>query len=126
VPEYLFGEPIYDKGHCIAYLISKLEENGFTIQYLHPNTLFVTWEHWVPSYLRNEVKKKTGITIDEKGNVVKKKGDEGFVEEMPPEQRNKTESNKNIYNPIKSYKPSGNLVYDKELFEKIEKKVTFV
>ena len=61
VPEYIFGEPIYEKGHCIAYLISKLEENGFYIRYLHPNTLFVTWEHWIPTYLRNEVKKKTGI-----------------------------------------------------------------
>ncbi len=25
VPEYIFGEPIYDKGDCIAYLVTKLE-----------------------------------------------------------------------------------------------------
>jgi hypothetical protein len=30
------------------------------------------------------------------------------------------------YTPIGKYKPTGNLVYTPELFEKIEKKVTFM
>jgi len=39
VPEYIFGEPVYDKGDCIAYVISKLEENGMKNTYglLCPN-----------------------------------------------------------------------------------------
>jgi hypothetical protein len=72
VPEYIFGEPIYDQGECIAYLVVKLEENGFYVRYMHPNTLFVSWNNWVPSYVRNEIKKKTGIVLDEKGNIIKK------------------------------------------------------
>ena len=60
VPEYIFGEPIYDKGDCIAYVVTKLEENGFFIRYMHPNTLFISWENWVPTYVRNEIKKKEG------------------------------------------------------------------
>ena len=58
VPEFIFGEPNFDQGECLGYLVSKLEENGFFVKYVHPNTLFVSWENWIPSYTRNEVKKK--------------------------------------------------------------------
>ena len=76
VPEYIFGEPIYDQGDCIGYLVVKLEENGFYVRYMHPNTLFVSWNNWVPSYVRNEIKKKTGIVLDEKGNIIKKEDED--------------------------------------------------
>jgi hypothetical protein len=58
VPEYIFGEQNYDQGECLGYLISKLEENGFYIKYMHPNTLFISWDNWIPSYTRNEINKK--------------------------------------------------------------------
>ena len=70
VPEVIIGVPKYDQGSCIAYLIDKLRENGFNIKYIHPNTLFISWLHWVPSYVRTELKKKTGIIVDEYGNKV--------------------------------------------------------
>ena len=130
VPEYIFGEPIYDKGDCIAYLITKLEENGFFIRYMHPNTLFISWENWVPSYVRTEIKKKKGIVIDEKGNVIDKKEsyDEDEEENMNSRMLDRntsenTKKNQKNYTPIGSYKPTGNLVYNKEIFEKIEKRV---
>ena len=66
VPEFIFGEPNFDNGECVAFLIVKLEENGFHVRYMHPNTLFVSWENWIPSYTRSEFKKKTGIQVDEK------------------------------------------------------------
>ena len=127
VPEYIFGEPIYDQGECIAYLVVKLEENGFYVRYMHPNTLFVSWNNWVPSYVRNEIKKKTGIVLDEKGNVVKK--DEEI--ENDPNSNIFNDKTTNLQKPgkqytsIKDYKPTGNLIYNPEMFEKIEKKVTF-
>jgi hypothetical protein len=31
-------------------IIGQLVDNGFILKYLHPNTIFVTWGHWVPSY----------------------------------------------------------------------------
>jgi hypothetical protein len=124
IPEYIFGEPIYDKGECIAYIVSKLETNGFHIRYIHPNTLFVSWENWVPMYIRNEIKKK-GVIIDENGNFIKK------VEEDVEDQMNMksvdTNSKKDPknYKPIGQYKPTGNLVYNQDMFEKLEKKVSF-
>jgi hypothetical protein len=121
VPEYIFGESLYDKGHCIAFIMAKLEENGFDVRYIHPNTLFVSWENWVPSYMRNEIKKKMGIVIDERGNVVKK---EAEIEEKQPDNQKRPKEKQ--FNSTKNYKPTGNLLYDKELFEKIEKKVSFV
>jgi hypothetical protein len=128
IPEYIFGEPIYDKGDCIAYLVTKLEENGFHIRYIHPNTLFVSWESWVPTYVRNELKKKTGIVLDEKGNVLETK------ETDSPENVNSklfndrnggsTQKEQRQYTPIGQYKSTGNLVYNKDIFDKIEKKIT--
>jgi hypothetical protein len=129
VPEYLIGEPIYDKGECIGYLVSELEKNGFHVKYIHPNALFVSWHNWVPSYVRNEIKKKMGVTVDEKGNIINKR------EEQDPEQpvqgqqqgqnQGQTNPNQKQYTPIGTYKPSGNLVYGPDLLAKLEKKITF-
>ena len=128
VPEYIFGEPVYDKSECIAYLVTKLEENGVHVRYMHPNTLFVSWLHWIPAYVRNEVKKKTGNVIDQYGNLVSKKDDED--EDMNAKLFNDKngEPIKKVgkeYTPIDQYKPSGKLVYKSDLFEKLEKKVSF-
>jgi hypothetical protein len=67
VPEVMIGVPRYDNGACIAYVIDKLQENGFIVKYTHPNLLFISWKHWMPSYVRQELKKKTGIQIDGMG-----------------------------------------------------------
>jgi hypothetical protein len=115
VPEYIFGEPIYDKGDCIAYLVTKLEENGFLVKYVHPNTMFVCWSNWVPAYIRNEFKKKTGKLMDEKGIITEKKDSEP-VDHTPKEQK---------YTPVSKYKPTGNFVYNPDILEKIDKKVSF-
>lgn len=130
IPEYIFGEPIYDNGDCTAYLVTTLEENGFDIKYIHPNTLFVSWKNWVPTYVRNEIKKKTGYILDEKGNVVDKneKDEESndpnarMLNDRSQSANNTSKSNKS-YTPIDQYKPTGNLVYKPEMFENIEKKI---
>jgi hypothetical protein len=128
VPEYIFGEPVYDKGECISFLVVKLEENGFLIRYVHPNTLFISWQNWIPSYVRNEVKKKTGNIIDEHGNIIQKKEvneEEDINSQLFNDKNgNPTTKDQKQYTPINQYKPSGNLVYKPELFEKIEKKVS--
>uniref|UniRef100_A0A6C0D7S4 Uncharacterized protein n=1 Tax=viral metagenome TaxID=1070528 RepID=A0A6C0D7S4_9ZZZZ len=129
VPEYIFGEPVYDKSECIAYLVTKLEDNGFHVRYMHPNTLFVSWVHWVPAYVRNEIKKKTGNVVDHFGNLVRKKEDGDDEEAMDSKLMNDksmTQKEQKQYTPIDQYKPSGNLVYKPEHFQKIEKKVSFV
>ena len=49
-------------------MMEKLIAKGFEVKYTHPNLIFISWMHYVPSYVRNEFKKKTGIVIDEHGN----------------------------------------------------------
>lgn len=129
VPEYIFGEPIYKQGDCIGYLVVKLEENGFQVKYVHPNTLFISWENWVPSYVRNEIKKKTGYIIDEKGNVIGNKNDENVEESNDPNNQLFNDRSEPIqkqakqYTSIHDYKPTGKLVYNNEMFANIEKKL---
>jgi hypothetical protein len=149
VPELIIGVPKYDQASCIAYLMDKLKENGFNIRYIHPNTLFISWVHWVPSYVRSELKKKTGIVIDEYGQKIDN-GDNNNSNEfslginknnprLKLEDRNPNDLMFNIknpgdnktqdslkqkknYTPITSYKPTGNFVYNEDLLNKIEDK----
>lgn len=127
VPEMMIGVPKYDHGACIAFCIDKLRENGFLIRYTHPNLLLISWQHWIPSYVRNEIKKKTGVNLDGYGNKVEKKKTEEKSEEEDPNklmfQNNKVPIIPKVnFKSIDSYKPTGNLIYNKELLKNIEKK----
>ena len=129
MPEVIIGIPMYDYRDCTAYVIEKLRENKFVVRYTHPNLLFISWQHWVPSYVRNEIKKKTGTLIDEFGNIVN-----ANLEETPIETTNgsnellfsntkqikNTQASSSNYKDTKSYKPSGNLVYNNNLLEKLK------
>ena len=126
IPEYIFGEPLYDQGDCIAFIISKLEDNGFHIRYLHPNSLFVSWMNWVPSYVRNELKKKRGIIVDEKGNCIEQINIETKEENNNNNNlNNSTTKTQKQYTTINQYKPTGKFIYNADLLEKLEKKVSF-
>jgi hypothetical protein len=61
IPKFIFGQPLYHQGDCIAYIITKLSDNGFFVKYMHPNTIFLSWEQWIPSYVRLEYKKKQAL-----------------------------------------------------------------
>jgi hypothetical protein len=135
VPETIIGVPRYDQAGCIAYLISKLQTNGFNVRYIHPNLLFISWNHWVPSYVRSEIKKKTGINLNEYGQKIEDDVDVKTISNEPSNPNDymlnggreqnmdqKGKPPKKEYTPIKSYKPSGNLIYDDELLNKIEDK----
>ena len=135
VPEIIIGVPKYDQAACIAYIIDKLKDNGFNVRYIHPNTLFISWIHFVPSYIRNEFKKKTGVIIDQYGKRVNDDNQQNnnFTNtnlDVPKEpndflldlknKQNETilANNKKEYKSINSYKPSGNLIYDKKFTDK--------
>jgi len=138
VPEVIIGVPKYDQGSCIAYLIDKLKENQFNVRYIHPNTLFISWIHWVPSYVRTELKKKTGIIINEYGLRIddtddntnkitfEPKNPNDFILNMKSQDNlnEKVKQPKKDYTPITSYKPSGNLIYGDDLLNKIDSKFT--
>lgn len=120
VPEIIIGIPKYDQAACIAYIMDSLQENGFNIRYFHPNTLFISWDHWVPSYVRKEIKKKMGISVNEYGERIEDEDDKEREKELPEIQQIK---NSKKYTPINSYKPSGKLVYSEDLLNKIEDKM---
>ena len=129
VPEIIIGVPKYDQAGCIAYLSNTLQENGFNVRYFHPNTLFICWDHWVPSYVRTEIKKKTGVQINEYGKIIEQEKEdiegeqEGLlVEQLGPNSLQQIKNSKK-YTPINSYKPSGKLVYSEDLLNKIENKM---
>ncbi len=138
VPEMILGVPKYDNGACIAYLIDKLQDNGFIVRYTHPNLLLISWKHHVAKYVRDEIKKKTGIIVDSKGNPIDKDGNNNNnnepkdPDEMMLMRNNKGSLNINgknngkekDYKPINSYKPTCNLIYNDNLFRKIEEKTS--
>jgi hypothetical protein len=133
VPEMILGVPKFDQGACIAYVMNALQENGFQVKYFHPNTIFISWNHWIPLYMRNEIKKKTGKTIDQFGNLIQE------VDEDAEDDRNLLDSSLMVtnednstkpsgldkqYTPIASYKPSGKLVYNEDLLNRIGRKIS--
>ena len=131
VPEVIIGIPKYDQAACIAYIMDTLQTNGFQIRYFHPNTIFISWNHWVPSYVRTEIKKKTGIVINEYGEKMKNENENENENdpltnlEDPNMRLSDIQQLKNSkkYTPINSYKPSGKLVYSEDLLSKIENKI---
>ena len=127
VPEVIIGVPRYDQAACIAYIMDTLKTNGFLVRYFHPNTILISWSHWVPSYVRTEIKKKTGIIINEYGEKIEDKEDvEDELHNQNSGNQNSSNQNANIktYTPINSYKPSGKLVYSQDLLNRIEDKFT--
>tara|TARA_B110000008_G_C16754885_1_gene478207 strand:+ start:66 stop:674 length:609 start_codon:yes stop_codon:yes gene_type:complete len=131
VPEMMIGIPKYNHKDCTAHVIQKLRENGFIVRYTHPNLLFICWKHWIPSYVRNEIKKQTGNQIDEYGNIINKnQSDENLLNDnnnndnnynnLIINNKNKNNKSKAEYKDIKSYNPSGNLIYSNNLLKKLD------
>uniref|UniRef100_A0A6C0I6Z6 Uncharacterized protein n=1 Tax=viral metagenome TaxID=1070528 RepID=A0A6C0I6Z6_9ZZZZ len=131
IPEIIIGVPKYDQGACIAYVMDTLQKNGFQVRYFHPNTVFISWDNWVPTYVRTEIKKKTGININEYGEKIEdEKGDdtneyENTIVEIKGNPSLEQIKNSKKYTPINSYKPSGKLVYSEDLLSKLENKMNY-
>ena len=120
VPEVIIGVPKYDQGECIAYILDKLEENGFKTRYFHPNTILISWKHWIPSYVRTELKKKTGMVVNEFGEKIEEdSNDKLLIKEQDININelifNTKDNNHSVgkptkkFTPIDSYKPNGSL-----------------
>ena len=103
MPEFLIGDPAYDFTECLTYLIDRLTIDGFVTRYVHPNLLMICWSHWVPTYVCDEIKKKTGKEFDHYG-----------IEkiEKPPTVKFETGP--------KSIKSGGSSVYDDEFINSMK------
>ena len=130
MPEMLIGIPKYDYKECTAYVMNKLQTNGFVVRYTHPNLLFISWNHWVPQYVRNEIKKQTGVIIDEYGNQINNTNDDTDdnlydINIINRQQNNKSNRLNKIdkndkYKDINNYKPSGDIIYNSNLLKKLD------
>jgi hypothetical protein len=98
VPEVMLGYPRYDVRLCIAYLVQQLRNNGFNVSYTHPNLLFICWKHWIPDYVREEIKKQTGKQVDGFGNEVKRADVAAQLSSKQLDPR---------FMPVTTYKPTG-------------------
>ena len=92
MPEVLIGCPNYNLEECLVFVIDKLQNDGFLTRYIHPNLLMISWNHWVPMYVREEIKKKTGKQVNSYGEIV----EENFMKEK------KENKKKDVYDDILS------------------------
>ena len=127
VPEMIIGVPRFDQGSCTAYIIDKLKDNGFLVRYTHPNLILISWKHWIPSYVRTEIKKKTGVVVDGNGNKIDKGSKNERIESSDPNSilfQNNTpvQAKDKDYKSIDTYAPTGNLIYNNDLLKRIEDK----
>jgi hypothetical protein len=86
--------------------------------------------------VRNEIKKKTGNVIDEYGNIINnddnnnntnmtnalenKDAKDNLLFSNNKQIKNINTSSSKEYKDVKSYKPSGNLIYNNSLLEKLQ------
>ena len=127
IPEVILGAPKYNAPSCVAYVVDQLKENGFRVKYTHPNLLFISWQHYIPGYVRSEYKKQTGISIDEEGNQIKKKNKDDeqttiggiLVNRGKKHALQQNQKQNKDYKSIDTYKPTGKLIYNNNNNNKI-------
>jgi hypothetical protein len=129
IPEIILGVPRYNHTECVNYICDKLIDNGFRVQYIKPNLICICWAHYVPNYVRNEIRKKTGLRIDNNGKPIIDIDDDL---ENPP-------SSSNIKKPTvrfnlkknrtdqfvetNEYKPTGKMVYNNSIINSLDEKL---
>lgn len=99
MPEVLLGQPNYDFSECLSFVLDRLSVDGFNTRYIHPNLIFISWGHWVPDYVREELKEKKNIEVDHFGQV-----------DIPEPTRVEFRTEAKPKTKIQSYKPTGRFV----------------
>ena len=114
MPEFLVGFPNYNFEECLIYVMEGLNNDGFITKYVHPNLILISWRHWIPQYVRNEIKKKTGKSIDKFGNEL---NDTKSNKNVSFKEDNKKNNDKTVN---KNYKPSGKFIYGNDILKTIK------
>jgi len=121
VPEIILGLPHYNNSDCIAYVMNELHENGFSVNYTHPNLILISWANWVPSYVRNEIKKKTGMQINQYGTITNKPNLNNDTKLTPFSNLNQNNNNTNNNNSNNRNKEENNVsksIYNADILSK--------
>jgi hypothetical protein len=59
VPEFLIGLPLFSINECIIFVYNHLISSGFTVQYIFPRILYISW--LTPQYV-HQVKQLTSLS----------------------------------------------------------------
>ena len=135
IPEILVGVAHYDHAECTKHILHQLRTNGFEVAYTHPNLLLVSWANWVPGYVRQEIKRQTGVKVDSKGEIVVTKQDGernrperdllnikttsvSGVPDASDASDDTIESNQSKHRDVKSRTPSRKSIYSMDMFTK--------
>lgn len=62
VPSIQIGLPIYKMETCVVYLMHKLKQKGFYLEFLYPNKLNISWEQALIRELKNNDNEWHNIT----------------------------------------------------------------
>jgi hypothetical protein len=152
VPPVVMGVPNYDQAGCIAYLLDQLQENKFVVRFYYPNHIFITWNHFVPKYVRDEIRQKTGVELDEYGNPVPQEEDDEEVDVRQSDayqqlarsalgggggsggrggdggsggggRRGGNRQASKSFTPIETYRPSGKMVYREDTLNRLQNRL---
>lgn len=116
MPEVLIGYPNYNFEECLFYVIHVLKEDGFLVRYIHPNLILISWNHWVPNYVREEIYRKTGKKIDKYGNEIQDSKQSKHVGKSTIVNNDAKEKQNNLNN---KYTPTGKFIYSKDILDTI-------
>ena len=104
VPPYMIGMPLYDAYQCSGYVIKRLKNEGFIVQYAHPNVLAINWDKdAIEPYVR---------ALDQREQAQRDKERMQQLRVTPSSSgsvAHSTPSNTDI-----TYKPTGKLFFDKD------------
>lgn len=115
IPEVILGVPTYDLEDCKQYIFKSLIDNGFQIKYTHPNLLFISWNHILPSYIRKKIKKETGYIVNVNGEIQNKKTTDE-LKDIPGPERKTTKNTEKRVNSTEDYKNTG--IYNLDFLNK--------
>jgi hypothetical protein len=87
------------------------------VRYTHPNLLFISWRSWTPGYVREEIRKKTGIQIDGWGNKKNQSDNLDVFNSVVKNTIDVLKTDTKDYRDISTYKPTGNLIYNQDILK---------
>lgn len=145
IPEVIIGVPKYNHSECVRYIMGKLIDNGFRANYIHPNLVCICWAHYVPNYVRSEIKKKTGIRVDQEGKRIVEENeddDDEYIMKSLSTSNNSNEPNRsfrvnkptvrfnlkknknNEPNETSDYRPTGKMVYNNTVIDSLQSRLS--
>jgi hypothetical protein len=121
VPMIVLGESEYDKEECVVYLMDQLQERNLDVRFLPPRTLYISWKNYVPTYVRQEIRSKTGITLDERGRVLS--APETEEERVRVLENGRQVKEKKQYTPLDQVRPLRDTIYDQEYIDSVARRL---